>query len=100
MLTPVTLNEKRDEYTRFDKYKAKYMGRYNSVDQAKTDMSYADFGALVVAHPSSKGYDGLITLGLCICLQGIHVLSLSKYNMTPQIRYLVEKNIYTYIHKL
>mmetsp|Transcript_25618 Transcript_25618/g.76916 ORF Transcript_25618/g.76916 Transcript_25618/m.76916 type:complete len:423 (+) Transcript_25618:53-1321(+) len=53
VLTPVTLNEKRDEYTRFDKYKAKYMGRYNSVDQAKTDMSYADFGALVVAQEYS-----------------------------------------------
>jgi small subunit ribosomal protein S1 len=53
VLTPISLNEKKEEYTRFDKYKAKYMGRYNSVDQAKTDMSYAEFGALVVAQEYS-----------------------------------------------
>lgn len=53
VLSPVVLNDEREKYTRFDKYKAKYMGRYNSVDQAKTDMSYADFGALVVAQEYS-----------------------------------------------
>merc|ERR1711871_978602 len=42
VLTPTTLDVKNEEYTRFDKYKSKYMGRYNSVDQSKTDMSYAD----------------------------------------------------------
>merc|ERR1711871_130206 len=61
VLTPVTLNEKRDEYTRFDKYKAKYMGRYNSVDQAKTDMSYADFGALVTAQEYSFKNGDILT---------------------------------------
>mmetsp|Transcript_29217 Transcript_29217/g.87363 ORF Transcript_29217/g.87363 Transcript_29217/m.87363 type:complete len:415 (-) Transcript_29217:73-1317(-) len=42
-----------EEHTRFDKYKAKYMGRYNSIDQSKTDMTYADFGALVTAQDYS-----------------------------------------------
>lgn len=53
VLTPVALDNKKEEYTRFDKYKSKYMGRYNSVDQSKTDMSYADFGALVAAQEYS-----------------------------------------------
>lgn len=33
--------------TRFDKYKSRYMGRYNSVDQSKCDMSYAEFAQQV-----------------------------------------------------
>jgi len=53
VLTPTTLDAKNEEYTRFDKYKSKYMGRYNSVDQSKTDMSYEDFGQLVAAQEYS-----------------------------------------------
>jgi small subunit ribosomal protein S1 len=50
---PEALDIKNEQFTRFDKYKSKYMGRYNSVDQSKTDMSYADFGALVTAQEYS-----------------------------------------------
>merc|ERR1711904_114038 len=53
VLTPTTLDVKNEEYTRFDKYKAKYMGRYNIVDQSKTDMTYEEFGALVSAQEYS-----------------------------------------------
>merc|ERR1719310_1601803 len=59
--TPVVLDEKNEEYTRFDKYKAKYMGRYNIVDQSKTDMSYSDFGALVAAQEYSFKNGDVIT---------------------------------------
>ena len=61
MLTPTTLDVKNEEYTRFDKYKSKYMGRYNSVDQSKTDMSYADFGALVTAQEYSFKNGDILT---------------------------------------
>lgn len=53
VLMPEALDRKNEQLTRFDKYKSKYMGRYNSVDQSKTDMSYADFGALVTAQEYS-----------------------------------------------
>jgi small subunit ribosomal protein S1 len=53
VLIPSTLNGLNEDYTRFDKYKSKYMGRYNSIDQSKTDMTYADFGALVTAQEYS-----------------------------------------------
>lgn len=53
VLLPSVLDSKNEEYTRFDKYKSKYMGRYNIVDQSKTDMSYSDFGALVAAQEYS-----------------------------------------------
>lgn len=33
--------------TRFDKYKSRYMGRYNVVDQSKSDMSYEEFSKKV-----------------------------------------------------
>jgi small subunit ribosomal protein S1 len=52
VLIPSSLGN-TEEYTRFDKYKSKYMGRYNSIDQSKTDMTYADFGALVTAQEYS-----------------------------------------------
>lgn len=52
-MLPSVLDSKNEEYTRFDKYKSKYMGRYNIVDQSKTDMSYSDFGALVAAQEYS-----------------------------------------------
>lgn len=61
VLTPTTLDVKNEEYTRFDKYKSKYMGRYNSVDQSKTDMSYADFGALVTAQEYSFKNGDILT---------------------------------------
>ena len=61
VLTPVTLDSKNEEYTRFDKYKSKYMGRYNSVDQSKTDMSYAEFGALVTAQEYSFKNGDILT---------------------------------------
>merc|ERR1719460_1919811 len=59
--TPVVLDEKNEEYTRFDKYKAKYMGRYNIVDQSKTDMTYADFGTLVTAQEYSFKNGDILT---------------------------------------
>jgi len=37
------------------------MGRYNSVDQSKTDMSYADFGALVTAQEYSFKNGDILT---------------------------------------
>jgi len=58
---PVTLDSKSDEFTRFDKFKSKYMGRYNSVDQSKTDMSYADFSALVAAQEYSFKNGDILT---------------------------------------
>jgi len=58
---PVTLDSKNDEFTRFDKFKSKYMGRYNSVDQSKTDMSYADFSALVAAQEYSFKNGDILT---------------------------------------
>jgi len=61
VLTPITLDNRKEEYTRFDKYKSKYMGRYNSVDQSKTDMSYADFGALVAAQEYSFKNGDILT---------------------------------------
>merc|ERR1711968_91889 len=61
VLTPTTLDVKNEEYTRFDKYESKYMGRYNSVDQSKTDMSYADFGALVTAQEYSFKNGDILT---------------------------------------
>jgi len=66
---PIALDNKNEEYTRFDKYKAKYMGRYNSVDQSKTDMSYADFGALVEAQEYSFN-NGDILLGTVLQYDG------------------------------
>jgi small subunit ribosomal protein S1 len=61
VMTPVVLDEKNEEYTRFDKYKARYMGRYNVVDQSKTDMSYEDFGALVAAQEYSFKNGDILT---------------------------------------
>jgi small subunit ribosomal protein S1 len=61
VLTPVALDRKNEEYTRFDKYKSKYMGRYNSVDQSKTDMSYVEFGALVAAQEYSFKNGDILT---------------------------------------
>jgi len=61
VLTPIALDNRKEEYTRFDKYKSKYMGRYNSVDQSKTDMSYADFGALVAAQEYSFKNGDILT---------------------------------------
>jgi len=61
VLMPVSLDSKNEEYTRFDKFKSKYMGRYNSVDQSKTDMSYADFSALVAAQEYSFKNGDILT---------------------------------------
>ena len=61
VLIPVSLDSKNEEYTRFDKFKSKFMGRYNSVDQSKTDMSYADFSALVAAQEYSFKNGDILT---------------------------------------
>eukprot|EP00633_Aureoumbra_lagunensis_P002200 CAMPEP_0197286224 /NCGR_PEP_ID=MMETSP0890-20130614/1690_1 /TAXON_ID=44058 ORGANISM="Aureoumbra lagunensis, Strain CCMP1510" /NCGR_SAMPLE_ID=MMETSP0890 /ASSEMBLY_ACC=CAM_ASM_000533 /LENGTH=385 /DNA_ID=CAMNT_0042754437 /DNA_START=122 /DNA_END=1279 /DNA_ORIENTATION=- len=36
-----------EDHTRFEKYKSRYMGRYNQVDATKADISYEEFGAMV-----------------------------------------------------
>merc|ERR1719263_2050854 len=61
VLMPVSLDSKNEEYTRWSRLELKQQGRYNSVDQSKTDMSYADFGALVTAQEYSFKNGDILT---------------------------------------
>jgi len=60
VLLPRTL-DKSEEHTKFDFFKAKYMGKYNVVDSTKSDMSYEEFGAYVQAQEYSFKIGDLVT---------------------------------------
>jgi len=60
VLLPKSLDKSAGDHTKFDMFKAKYMGKYNVVKPDAADMSYEEFGAYVTAQEYSFKFGDLI----------------------------------------